>query len=294
MKRHNLEANTGLHPNVRIWRIPLRGSVTQLNNSAGPIFFAPNTNYEIEKMNMITRFLLALVLCLGTAGSSVGQSKDSWMETYNGLLGKYVTDAGVKYSEWKQNASDVQALQQVVDAIAKENASSLGKKEQLAFYINSYNAWILHEAVAKYPTKSVKDPLFTFFTSSRIKVAGEQMSFSHLEKDVIRSKFADPHVHFALNCASRSCPPLNREVFRADKLDAQLEMLAKAFVNSKKGVAYQTDNKTAALSAIFKWYKDDFKEGGPVPFINQRRSAPLPTDAKITFQTYDWSLNEAK
>src|SRR6476469_1495512 len=113
---------------------------------------------------------------------------DNWTDTYNRLLGKYVTSGGVKYAEWKANAADMQAIQSVVDGITKENVSALGKQQQLAFYINAYNAWILHEALGKYPTRSVKDALFTFFTGKRITVAGQQMSFNALEKDTIRSK----------------------------------------------------------------------------------------------------------
>jgi hypothetical protein len=140
----------------------------------------------------------------------------------------------------------------------------------------------------------VKDPLFSFFTTQRIKVAGQPMSFNHLEKDVIR-KFGEPRVHFALNCASRSCPPLNPEPFRGEKLDPQIEKLARAFVNSEKGVRVSPDGKTAELSKIFDWYKDDFKaDGGAIAFINKRRNPTLPTDIKIAYQDYDWSLNEAK
>jgi Protein of unknown function, DUF547 len=234
-------------------------------------------------------------LLLASVVASRAESSPKWIESYNSLLGKYVTSSGVKYADWKNNAIAMKAIQEVVDGIAKEKISSANKKEQLAFYINAYNAWILHEALAKYPTKSVKDLLFTFFTSQRIKVAAEQMSFNHLEKDIIRPKFGDPRVHFALNCASRSCPPLNREAFRGDKLDAQLDKLAIAFVNSEKGVAYHPEKKTAELSAIFDWYKDDFKaEDGPVAFINKRHDPPLPNDTRIDYQKYDWSLNEAK
>ena len=180
-------------------------------------------------------------------------------------------------------------------ALPAEKISGLSKKEQLAFYLNAYNAWILHEALGKYPTNSVKDLLFTFFTSQRIKVTGEKMSFNHLEKDIIRRKFNDPRVHFALNCASRSCPPLNREAFQGDRLDSQLEKLSVAFVNSPRGVDYMPEKKTAALSAIFNWYRDDFKAvGGVMAFINQRRRPPLPNDTKVTYQDYDWSLNEAR
>ena len=235
------------------------------------------------------------VLFFASATIARADHSPRWVDTYGKLLGKYVTDSGVKYAAWKANAGDMTAIQQVVDGIAQEKTSGLNKQEQLAFYINAYNAWILHEALGKYPTTSVKDLLFTFFTGQRIKVAGEPMSFNHLEKDIIRPKFGDPRVHFALNCASQSCPPLNPEPFRGAKLDPQLEQLATAFVNSPKGVDYTPAKKAAALSAIFDWYKDDFKAaGGTLKFINQRRREPLPGDTKITYQKYDWGLNEVK
>ena len=244
-------------------------------------------------MKTTPRFLFSCLLSLAAATTTFAEG--NWVESYNRLLGKYVTGGGVKYAEWKANAGDMQAIQGVVDGIAKENVSAMGKQQQLAFYVNAYNAWILHEALGKYPTKSVKDALFTFFTGKRITVAGQQMSFNALEKDTIRSKFNDPRVHFALNCASRSCPPLNRTAFSGDKLDGQFETLAKGYVNSERGVRFDAASKTADLSKIFDWYKDDFKaEGGAIAFINKRRSSPLPADAKITYQDYDWNLNEAK
>ncbi len=247
------------------------------------------------KSTILWRRLVFFALLFASVSLARAEHSPQWVQPYNGLLGKYVTSSGVKYAAWKNNPADMQALQQVVDGIAQEKISGLSKKEQLAFYINAYNAWILHEALGKYPTKSVKDLLFTFFTKPRLKVAGEEMSFNHLEKDIIRPKFNEPRVHFALNCASRSCPPLNPEPFRADQLDAQLEKLALAFVNSPKGVDYNPGKKTAALSAIFNWYKDDFNAaGGPVDFINKRHNPPLPNDTKITYQDYDWSLNDAR
>lgn len=238
---------------------------------------------------------LFLALTLGFASAVASSAQGSgWVETYGRLLGKYVAPGGVKYAEWKGNAADLQALAGVVDAIGKEQVGSLGKKEQLAFYINAYNAWILNEALEKYPTKSVKDTLFTFFTGKNIKVAGEQTSFKRLEDDVVRAKFGEPGIHFALNCASRSCPPLDREPFTAGTLDAQMERLARGYINSEKGVAYNEGTKTAQLSEIFDWYKEDFKDGGPIAYINKRRTKPLPADAKITYQKYDWALNEVR
>ena len=245
-------------------------------------------------MTALSRSLLALFVTVVLAHSSLVQAADNWTENYDRLLKKYVTPAGVKYAAWKSNSSDLKEIQGVVDSIGAASVKSLGKNDQLAFYLNAYNAWILHEALEKYPTKSVKDVLFTFFTGKRIKVAGEQTSFNALEKETIRSKFGDPHVHFALNCASQSCPPLNPEAFRGSSLESQMEKLARNFINSPKGVSYQEGAKAAELWKIFDWYKDDFKDGGPIAFINKRRVKPLPNDIKISYQSYDWSLNEVK
>ena len=248
----------------------------------------------MKPMNALRAGLLAIGIVVASAMTSAAQSAD-WVAEYGRLLGKYATPGGVRYAAWKANAADKQALDQVVNAIAAQNVSSLGQKEQLAFYLNAYNAWIVHEVLEKYPTKSVKDALFTFFTGKRIKVAGEEMSFNRLEKDIIIPRFKEPRIHVALNCASQSCPPLLGEPFRADKLDAQLERLAKGFVNSERGVRLSADNKSVALSKIFDWYKNDFAAGGgAVAFVNKRRTPPLPDDIKVTYQDYDWSLNDAR
>ena len=245
-------------------------------------------------MNALRLGLLAFCIAGATAASSFAQGSD-WTGEYGRLLDKYATPNGVRYAAWKGNAADMQALKTIVNAIGAQNVGSLSQKEQLAFYLNAYNAWIIHEALEKYPTKSVKDTLFTFFTGKRIKVAGEQMSFNHLEKNIIIPRFKEPRIHVALNCASQSCPPLLDEPFRAEKLDAQLERLTKAFVNSERGVRVSADKKSAELSKIFDWYKDDFAAGGgAVAFINKRRSPPLPDGIKISYQDYDWGLNDAR
>jgi len=215
-----------------------------------------------------------------------------WQADYARLLKKYVTPGGVKYAEWKANAEDVKAIQAVADGVAAAPGSTAKSKEQLAFHINAYNAWILREALAKYPTKSVKDTLFTFFTGNRITVAGAKMSFNRLEKDIIRPRFEEPRIHFALNCASRSCPPLRNEPYDAAKLDAQLDEETRGYVNSPNGVKPTGDG--AALSKIFDWYKEDFGgEAGVLTFLKKYRSGKSDFK-KISYQDYDWGLNETK
>ena len=237
---------------------------------------------------MKTRMLALLIGAL----CAVQVSAADWQSEYARLLAQYVTPSGVKYAAWKANAADLQAIQTVVDAIAAQPAASAKGREQLAFYLNAYNAWILHEALARYPTKSVKDPLFTFFTAKRITVAGEKMSFNRLEKEIIRPRFNEPRIHFALNCASRSCPPLRAEPYSAARVEAQLDEQARAYVNDPRG--FKASGGAADLSKIFDWYKEDFGgEAGVRAFLEKYRGGKSDFK-KVTYQEYDWSLNEAK
>ena len=158
--------------------------------------------------------------------------------------------------------------------------------------VTHVNLDMMHAALEKYPTKTLK---YICLVPGRIKVAGEKMSFNHLEKAIIRERFKETRVHFALNCASKSCPPLSTEPFTGSKLDAHLDRLTRDFINSPKGARVSADKKTVNLSKIFDWYKDDFAvAGGAVSFINKYRAKPIPADAKISYQEYNWNLNESK
>ena len=235
--------------------------------------------------------LAAAVLCAAPVSAAPGIDP-----AYGPLLKKYVSARGVNYAAWKANAADVAALERVVQTIAAAPASASTSPEQLAFHLNAYNAWILREKVRAYPGE--RDPsvlgILPYFNKQRITVAGRKMSFNNLENDLIRPRFKEPRIHFALNCASVSCPPLLPEPFEGPKIGAQLDRLAKGFVNGP-GVQPTPDGKGVALSKIFDWYKDDFAPaGGAVAFINKYRASKLPADAKVSFQPYLWKLNEAK
>src|SRR5207248_941769 len=97
-------------------------------------------------------------------------------------------------------------------------------------------------------------------------------------------------IHMALNCASGGCPQLPREAFSPHDLDGQLTREARKFVAEKRNVDYDAARKVVKLSHIFEWYKDDF--GDPILWINRRRETPIPTDAKIEYVDYDWTLND--
>lgn len=242
-------------------------------------------------MKTLLLILLSLTISLQAAPENTESS-------YSALLGKYVTPKGVRYAAWKANSGDLETLNGITQKFASTNPAKWSRNEQLAFYINAYNAWTIHNVLAAYPIKSIRDvyPIFGFFSRKTITVSGEEMSLNHLEKDIIIAKFHEPRIHAAINCASRSCPPLLNEAYNAGKLDAQLDASFSRFVNQNPlGVAWKKGSDSAAISSIFKWYAADFQpKGGAVAFINSFRKDKLPANVKTTFQDYDWNLNDAR
>jgi hypothetical protein len=239
----------------------------------------------------------AIAVLLGAIISTACAEIGPWQRDYDALLKKYVGGGGVRYAAWKASPADLAALSQVVTAIGVDNPKSLSREDQLAFYINAYNAWVVYLVLQKYPIRSVKDyaPFSGIFTGQNIRLAGRKTSLNYLEKDLIRNGFKDPRVHFALNCASRSCPVLIPAAYAGTSLNTTLDERARAYVVNPLGVQISSGSNAVRLSSIFKWYADDFKsEGGAVAFINRYRPQPLPKDAKIEFQDYDWSLNETR
>ena len=233
-------------------------------------------------MNAIKSLCLVFVLC---TLSAVSVNAD-WHDDYDSLLRKYVTPGGVKYKAWKANATDVAKLHAVTEAIGSQ-APAGDYNAKLAFHLNAYNAWILRAVLDNYPMKSIKDVKTLFFKRYTIKVSGRTMSFSSLENDLIREKFKEPRVHFALNCASKSCPPLYNKAFHGSTLGRALNKLTKNFVNSSRGV--NTSGGSPSVSKIFKWYESDF--GDVTKYINTYRREKI--SGKHSYQSYDWSLNEA-
>ena len=234
-----------------------------------------------------------------TKAEAAETKPETWVDTYDALLQKYVASSGVKYAKWHRDATDRAELKKVIDAISTVSLKGQTRDEKLAFLLNAYNAWILHRILQDYPTKGPGGGgLFgrnSFFKSKNIRIGGATMSFHQLENDVIRPKFREPRIHFALNCASRSCPPLHTRAFRGETLDAVLTGLAKAFINENpNGVIATKGGKKLRVSKIFDWYGEDFP-GGVVAYLNQYRGKNrFPAKAKVSFQDYNWALNETK
>ena len=221
----------------------------------------------------------------------------TWEETYDALLQKYATKEGVRYAAWHSDRADRAALDVVADGVAKASLSGKNRDEQLAFYLNAYNIWILKTMLDNYPTKSIKDIRLFVFRRNSLRVAGKKTSFTKLENDIIRKRFKESRIHFALNCASASCPPLHNRAFTAETLDATLTELAKEFITDNPlGLWSRNQGAEVHASKIFDWYEDDFKaeSGSILAYLGKYRGKPYPKGAKLIFQDYDWSINEAK
>jgi len=212
------------------------------------------------------------------------------VETYGALLKKYVNDDGVDYKSWHANKSDREALKGVTHYYATTSVPK-DHDEGLSFYLNAYNAWILDRILAKYPTKgpiSGADKLF--FHKKAVTVAGKKMSFDKLEQKIIRPEYKESRIHFALNCASKSCPSLRAEPYIASELDKQLnEQTYKFLHDSKYGV--KVNGSTVQFSKIFEWYAEDFGGKDNIPtWVRYYRK--LSGVKSHSFMKYDWSLNE--
>jgi uncharacterized membrane protein YdjX (TVP38/TMEM64 family) len=191
-----------------------------------------------------------------------------------------------------------------LDALARAGAGALrDDAERLAFWINAYNLLAIKAVLDHYPTRSIRDGgslLSPIWTKKITAVGGTSYSLDDIEHGILRKTFREPRVHFAIVCASLSCPDLRPEPFEAARLEAQLgEQTAAFLANQSKGLLPGPAGKTARVSAIFRWFADDFAgAGGVARFIRAhargeaRMRIDTLTDGGLSYLDYDWSLND--
>ena len=209
--------------------------------------------------------------------------------TWNELLKKYVQEDGmVNYQGFKK---DRENLDEYLKMLSEQDPDdSWSTNEVLAYYINLYNAYTVDLILRNYPVKSIKD-IKGAWTNEFIKIGNKEISLGGIENSLLR-KMNEPRIHFAINCASISCPKLLNEAYTADKIEEQLEKVTREFINSDKNEISQNPVK---LSSIFDWYKKDFQDNGTViDYINQYSNTKINSGASISYKEYNWNLNEAK
>lgn len=213
-----------------------------------------------------------------------GVSHQIWDE----LLRAHVSSAGkVDYAGFKKDEAKLNRyLQKLSENPVQDDWSS---SEKLAYWINAYNGFTVKLIVENYPVSSIRDlhggnP----WKVEWIELDGKTYSLDNIEHDIIRPKFNDPRIHFAVNCAAQSCPPLHNHAYTAGKLDQQLDQQTRRFINNPKYNKLSPDR--VALSKIFEWYAQDF--GNLTSFLNKYAEADIKEDAKVTYLEYSWKLNE--
>ena len=234
---------------------------------------------------------ISLVALRGFAAESVEPSS----KAYAALLEKYVLDDGVRYAQWHGNAEDRMALKGVLEQWSTIDPASLDRGGATAFLINLYNAAIIHQVLEHFPLKSVRDiglMPFALFRQDIVILNGSKVSLDAIEKEKLLEDYFDPRIHFAVNCASVSCPPLRAEPFTAADLERQLNEQSILFANSRRAARVIPDTDATAYSELFKWYADDFPGDDPAEYLNRFRDDPLPVGNAIRWISYNWSLND--
>jgi hypothetical protein len=176
---------------------------------------------------------------------------------------------------------------------ANQPAQFAGPAQVLAYHLNAYNALAMHAIIDDgIPQTLAGLRKVRFFFLKRVLVGGQSISLATYENDVIRA-LKEPRIHVALNCMSVGCPRLPREPFDAAALDAQLEREARRFFAETRNVRVDDAARTLALSEILSFYTADFLAVAPslAAYVNRYRATPVPTDYKVEFMPYDWTVN---
>lgn len=209
-------------------------------------------------------------------------------EAWDKLLQKYVSAEGkVNYKGFKEAKA---TLQQYLDSLsANPVQSNWTKAEKMAYWINAYNAFTVKMIVDNYPTSSImKLHNGKAWDVKWIKIGDKTYTLNNIEHDILRPQFKDARIHFAVNCAAKSCPPILNRAWTADNLNKFLEQQSKAFINNSKYNKITAD--AVQISKIFEWYAVDFNN--IIEYLNKYSTTKINTNAKVSYIEYDWALNE--
>jgi len=243
------------------------------------------------------------VLCLGvTSLSSCAQQPDFSgnceapdHSTWSELLKSHVDSTGwVSYKDFVKDSVKLQTYLSILSSCPPNK--NWTENERIAYWINAYNAFTIKLIVDHYPVVSIKDVkrsipfINSVWNMSFFEIGGKKMNLSEIEHSILRKEFNEPRIHFAIVCASFSCPRLLNEAYEANKLDSQLVLQTKNFINDNNKNEIEADE--IRISSIFKWFKDDFTNNGTIQeFIQPFSERDFTRSAKVKYLDYNWSLN---
>jgi len=227
------------------------------------------------------------IAVLFLSGSARAQSQSVDYQIYDQLLQKYVSDEGlVDYNGFSHDP----IFKRYVSVFTKVSPqSNWTKEEAMAYWINCYNIFTIQLMLDNMPVKSIMD-IENAWDRKFINVGGTIYSLNQIEHEILRKDYFDPRIHFAVNCASFSCPKLHNRAFTAQNLKSLLDQLAIGFINDPKRNVLSSSS--VQLSQLFDWYKEDFtKNGSLIDFINKYSKTQVAANAKLSFLEYNWSIN---
>jgi hypothetical protein len=207
---------------------------------------------------------------------------------WDDLLQKHVSPEGkVDYKGFRK---DSPKLDDYLEILANSPVKSdWSRSEKMAYWINAYNAFTIKLVLDHYPVSSIRDiHKGNPWDLKWIKLGGETYSLNNIENDILRPQFKDARIHFAVNCAARSCPPLLNKAFLPENLDKMLTEQTQKFINSP---AFNTiEGDSVLISRIFEWYAEDF--GNIRDYLNKYSISRISPSASVQYQEYDWGLND--
>lgn len=245
-----------------------------------------------------TLFFLESCLPIKFKGKGQPIAHEAWTQ----ILKKHVNSKGLV--DYKGIIRDKAELQSYLDYLtANPPGKDWSKEDQIAYWLNAYNAFTVKLIVDHYPLKSIKDLgpkkqiifINTPWDHKFFKIGDKTMTLNRIEHRILRKIFTEPRIHFALNCASISCPKLRREAYQGSRLDEQLTDQAKEFM--RDGDKNKPNATEPELSSIFSFYGSDMRKWSGkslIDYINQYSPVKMKPDAKIDYLDYDWGLNEQK
>jgi len=239
----------------------------------------------------VATFAVALLACL-TAGpaSAVAPDYSLWDE----VLLTHVRRGYVDYTRLRRDPRLDSFIEQLANA---DSASVAGKDERKSLLINAYNAYAIRGILDGESTRS-QSRRRRFFNRYRFELMGETSTLQEIEHQQLRP-MGDPRIHFAIVCASLSCPRLSSRAYVPERLDEQLEDAARDFINDPTRNRFELERGEAWVSPIFDWFDEDFAAtDGSVPaFLARYVDAPDVAERlsekqlRLRYDRYDWGLN---
>ena len=240
------------------------------------------------------RFLLWLSLLVAVPAATALPAVAGDHQLWSLVVGKYVDgDGRVAYRQLQ--ADDMPVLSKYLASLGEARIDGLPENEQLAFWINAYNAVIVEGILEGYSAENALKRYRLFKSYSQV-ITGEKRTPEDIEHGIIRSKFRDPRTHFALVCASTSCPKLRQEAYIGSRLDEQLDDQARRFLSDPGRNRIDPATGTLELSAIFNWFQEDFTRNGRTlaefltPYLTPQQVQLLRTQPP-KYLDYDWTMN---